>query len=90
MLYDRLFTIYIYSKVLNNDDIDPYMMISKEEFKAQEEVVKDFLGSEFDIDTFVNLFEGPEEAEFGILVENLIKEYVEQDRKVQDETQDQE
>ena len=80
--------INFYSKALNNNDIDPYMKISKEEFEAQEEVVKKFLGSKFDIDAFLSLFEAPgEEVDFGVLVDNLIKEFIEQDEQVQDQDQ---
>ena len=64
------------------------MKISKEEFEAQEEVVKKFLGSKFDIDAFLSLFEAPgEEADFGVLVDKLIKEFIEQDEQVQDQDQ---
>ena len=60
-------------KVLNNNDIDPALKISKDEFKEAGETTKDFLGSEFDME---KIFEKDGEIEFGILVEALIKEYL--------------
>ena len=57
------------------------MKISKEEFKVNlQEVVKDSLGSDFDIDSLDYLFEEEGgEIEFGILAEALIKKYVEKE-----------
>ena len=82
---------YCSFKVLNNDDIDPYMMISKKDFKAKEDAVKDFLGTEFDVDTFDELFtEAGEQTEFCVLVEALIKEYVGKERNVEEQEQEQE
>ena len=49
------------------------MKISKNEFKEAGETTKDFLGSEFDME---KIFEKDGEIEFGILVEALIKEYL--------------
>ena len=68
-------------KVLNNNDIDPTMIISKDEFKEAGEATRDFLGSEFDMETLENIFKEDGEIEFGILVEALIKEYLELDKE---------
>lgn len=51
------------------------MKISKEEFKEAGETTRDFLGSEFDMETLENIFKDGE-IEFGILVDALIKEYL--------------
>ena len=56
------------------------MKISKEELKEAGETTRDFLGSEFDMETLENIFVDGE-IEFGILVDALIQEYLDQDKE---------
>ena len=77
----QLIKLYIcFLQVLNNNDIDPTMKISKEELKEAGETTRDFLGSEFAIETLENIFVDGE-IEFGILVDALIQEYLDQDKE---------
>ena len=57
------------------------MKISKEEFKEAGETTRDFLGSDFDMETLENIFGEGGEIEFGILVDALIKKYLDLDKE---------